>query len=146
MNIIMLLKPKCDVAYIYENNSIRQGLEKMRYHGYTAIPVIAQNGEYVGTVNEGDFLWRILGCNDCSMKKQENYTVKDILRKGWNPPVTITTPIETLLLRVMDQNFVPVIDDRGVFMGIITRRDIIKYFYNQKAVDEAIASLMNVSV
>lgn len=146
MNIIMLLKPKCDVAYIYENNSIRQGIEKMRYHGYTAIPVIAQNGEYVGTVNEGDFLWRILDGNDSSLKKQENYTVKDILRKGWNPPVTITTPIETLLLRVMDQNFVPVIDDRGVFMGIITRRDIIKYYYNQKAVDDALASLMKVSV
>lgn len=142
----MLLKPKCDVAYIYENNSIRQGIEKMRYHGYTAIPVIAQNGEYVGTVNEGDFLWRILDGNDSSLKKQENYTVKDILRKGWNPPVTITTPIETLLLRVMDQNFVPVIDDRGVFMGIITRRDIIKYYYNQKAVDDALASLMKVSV
>lgn len=146
MNIIMLLKPKCDVAYIYENNSIRQGIEKMRYHGYTAIPVIAQSGEYVGTVNEGDFLWRILDGNDSSLKKQENYTVKDILRKGWNPPVTITTPIETLLLRVMDQNFVPVIDDRGVFMGIITRRDIIKYYYNQKAVDDALASLMKVSV
>ncbi|MGN0441662.1 MAG: CBS domain-containing protein [Acutalibacteraceae bacterium] len=146
MNIIMLLKPKCDVAYIYETNSIRQGLEKMRYHGYTAIPVIAKNGEYVGTVNEGDFLWHILDSNDCSLKKQENYTVKDILRKGWNPPVTITTPIETLLLRVMDQNFVPVIDDRGVFMGIITRSDIIKYYYNQKSIDDAIASIMKVSV
>ena len=146
MNIIMLLKPKCDVAYIYEDNTIRQGLEKMRYPGYTAIPVIAQNGEYVGTVNEGDFLWHILDCNNRSIKKQEEYTVKDILRKGFNPPVTITTPIETLLMRVMDQNFVPVIDDRGVFMGIVTRSDIIKYYYNKKAVDEAIASLIEVSV
>lgn len=146
MNIIMLLKPKCDVAYIYEDNSIRQGLEKMRYHGYTAIPVIARNGEYVGTVNEGDFLWHILDGNMPTIKSQENHTVKDIMRKGWNPPVTITTPIETLLLRVMDQNFVPVIDDRGVFMGIITRSDIIKYYYNKKAVDDAIASLIKVSV
>ena len=146
MNIIMLLKPKCDVAYIYENNTIRQGLEKMRYHGYTAIPVIAQNGEYVGTVSEGDFLWHILENNDCNIKTQEKHTIKDILRKGWNPAVTITTSVETLLLRVMDQNFVPVIDDRGVFMGIITRRDIIKYYHNQKAVDDAIASLIKVSV
>lgn len=142
MNIIMMLRPKCDVAYIYENNSIRQGLEKMRHHGYTAIPVIARDGEYVGTVNEGDFLWHILEHGDCSLKKQEGYTVNDILRKGWNPPITITTPIEMLLLRVMDQNFVPVIDDRGIFMGIITRRDIIKYYYNQKAVDDALASIV----
>ena len=30
----------------------------------------------------------------------------------------------------MNQNFVPVIDDRKVFIGIVTRRDILQYCYN----------------
>ena len=36
MNVLMLLKPKETVKYIYENNTLRQGLEKMRAHSYTA--------------------------------------------------------------------------------------------------------------
>ena len=28
----------------------------------------------------------------------------------------------------MNQNFVPVTDDEGIFIGIVTRKNIIKYF------------------
>ena len=52
MNVIMLLKHKDSLKYIYEDNTLRQGLEKMRAHSYTAIPVITRDGKYVGTVSE----------------------------------------------------------------------------------------------
>ena len=60
MNILSLLMPKTLVAYIEEDDTIRQGLEKMRAHGYTAIPVLSKDGHYMGTVSEGDFLWHML--------------------------------------------------------------------------------------
>ncbi|BBB90896.1 MAG TPA: CBS domain-containing protein [Methylomusa anaerophila] len=129
-NIILLLTPKATVAFLYDHCSLRQGLEKMRYHGYTAIPVITKDGTYIGTVSEGDFLWHLLDSDVYTMKLQEEYSILDILRKGWNLAVKIDTIMNELLLRVMDQNFVPVIDDRGKFMGIITRKDVIKYYYN----------------
>ena len=69
---------------------------------------------------------------DYAMKAQEEFSVKDILRKGWNPPVKITAPMKELLLRVMEQNFVPVVDDRNSFIGIITRKDVIRYFYEKE--------------
>lgn len=59
MNVLFFLKPKASVAYIYDNNTVRQGLEKMKHYGYTAIPVIDHEGRYVGTVTEGDFLWKL---------------------------------------------------------------------------------------
>ena len=31
----------------------------------------------------------------------------------------------------MNQNFVPVVDDRGVFIGIVRRQAIIKYCYDK---------------
>ena len=46
MNIVMLLKPKETVAYIYEDSTIRQALEKMKAHSYTAVPVIDEYGKY----------------------------------------------------------------------------------------------------
>lgn len=131
-NIIFLLTVKSAVAFIYDDATMRQGLEKMRHHGYTALPVISGDGKYVGTVSEGDFLWHILDSGDNSMKLQENYPILEILRRGWNPAVNIRATMDELLIRVSDQNFVPVVDDRGVFMGIITRKSVIRHYCERR--------------
>lgn len=137
MNLFYLLKPKATVAYLYKTNTIRQGLEKMRIHGYTAIPVISDEGEYIGTVSEGDFLWHILKYKKEDIKSQEQFSIIDIVNEERNLPVKTDVTMDELLLRVMDQNFVPVIDDRNVFIGIITRKDIIKYFYDKSKKEES---------
>lgn len=130
MNVIMLLKPKDTVQYIYEDNTLRQGLEKMRAHSYTAIPVISEDGKYVGTVSEGDFLYYIVDKRDNSMKHQEQKQIKDILRKRFNPAVQVNVTMRELLDRALNQNFIPVTDDTGIFIGIVTRQDIMRYYMN----------------
>ena len=70
MNVIMLLKPKDTIKYIYDKNTLRQGIEKLRAHSYTAIPVISKDGKYVGTVSEGDFLYYILDKQNNNLKEQ----------------------------------------------------------------------------
>jgi len=129
-NILFLLTPKASVEFLLDSSTLRQGLEKIKYHRYAAIPVISEDGVYIGTVSEGDFLWHMMDSSDYSVKSQENSLISDIIRKGWNPAVKIDTTMGELLLRIMEQNFVPVIDDRDKFVGIITRKDIIKYYYN----------------
>lgn len=144
MNIVFLIKPKCNTAFLYTDDSIRQGLEKMHYHKYTAIPVIDHEGIYHGTITEGDFLWHILGRNiqeaslSCDIRTTEHDFVADLLRPSFHPPVNIYATMDDLLQRVMEQNFVPVVDDRGVFVGIITRKDVIGYF---SGVDKSVDSL-----
>ena len=132
MNIAYFLIPKSNVAYLYDDCTFRQGLEKMRHHGYTAIPVIDREGRYVGTVSEGDFLWRMLDPDHVSeepaftMKDMERLRVRDIL-KGNHPPVPITVSVEDLLQSAMTQNFVPVVDDKDAFIGIVKRSSIVQY-------------------
>ena len=116
MNIAYFLLPKSRIAYLYDDFTFRQGLEKMRNRGYTAIPVITRDGRYVGTVSEGDFLWRLL----------EELRVRDIIGSKY-PAVRITVTMDALLESAMNQNFIPVIDDLDNFIGIVTRRDIISY-------------------
>ena len=136
VNIAYFLLPKNRVAYLYDDCTFRQGLEKMRHHGYTAIPVITRNGQYVGTVSEGDFLWKLLETpgehRACSMKDLEHLQIRDILRGDNYPSVRITVSMEELLNSAMHQNFIPVVDDLGTFIGIVTRKDIIRYFAEQK--------------
>ena len=149
MNIAYFLLPKNRVAYLYDDYTFRQGLEKMRYHGYTAIPVISRSGKYVGTISEGDFLWQILS-NDAesrqirSMKDLEQLHIRDLLRGNNYPPVRITVSMEELLSNAMNQNFIPVVDDLGNFTGIVTRKDIIRYFAEQK--DESVSPLLQTIV
>ena len=126
MNVISLLTPKAQVAYLYEDFTIRQGLEKLRAHGYTAIPVLARDGQYVGTVSEGDFLWHILDREDNSLRTQEKLPLRSVLRPGFNPAVRIDVTMTQLLERSMQQSFIPVVDDRGAFVGIVTRQNIIR--------------------
>ena len=126
MNVLMLLKPKDTVKYIYDTNTLRQGFEKMRAHSYTAIPVISEDGTYVGTVSEGDFLYYIVDLQNSAIREKEKHRVKDIIRKNFNPAVKIDVSMDELLNRAVNQNFVPVVDDWGTFIGIVTRQDVIK--------------------
>ncbi|MBO4932982.1 MAG: CBS domain-containing protein [Clostridia bacterium] len=130
MNILMLLKPKSEVQYLLDTWTIRQGLEKMRAHGDAAIPVLTKDGLYVGCVSEGDFLWHLVdrtGQID-SIRKCENYRIREIIKPERNPAVTVDVDMETVLERSMHQNFIPVTDDYGAFIGIVTRQDIIRRF------------------
>ena len=135
MNIASFLLPKDEVAYLRDDMTLRQGLEKLKRSGFTAIPVIEVADRYVGVVGEGDFLWNILSHNqnleDIKLKKLEHMTVRDFLQNGKVKAAPIDTAMENLLERAKSQNFVPVIDDRSVFIGIVTRGDIIKYFVDK---------------
>ena len=129
MNIAKFLTPKTNSIYLLESQTVRQGLEKFKHHGYTAIPVIDRDGRYVGTVTEGDFLWKLTEQNAWETHAQERLNVRDIIQRSHNPPVNVNASLEDLLLQAMKQNFVPVVDDLGSFIGIVTRRDILQYYY-----------------
>lgn len=130
MNILKMLKPKAVIDYIYDDFTVRQAIEKMKNHGFTAVPVINRKGEYVKTLAEGDFLYFMLEKNISDIKELEHYNIGQITRRVRNSPVYIYSTVEDLILLSMNQNFVPVIDDRNIFIGIVTRRDILQYCYN----------------
>lgn len=127
MNILFFLTPKSDVAYLYEDYTVRQALEKMEHRRYSAIPVLNREGEYVDTITEGDLLWTIVRKYDFNMAAAEKAGINTIRRNMRVEPVSIDEKIEDLILKSMNQNFVPVIDDKHKFIGIVTRKDIIQY-------------------
>ena len=131
MNVLFFITPKSEVAYLYEDYSLRQALEKMEHYRYSAIPIIDRNGCYVGTMTEGDFLWYIKDHNIIDLKETEKIPLKSIKRRWHNEPVNVDCEIEDLILTSMNQNFVPVIDDNKIFIGIIRIKDIIAYCYDR---------------
>lgn len=131
MNILFFLTPKKDVAYLDEKDTMRQALEKMEYHRYTSIPIIDNEGKYLGTITEGDLLWSLKNSLGLDLKSTENILIREVPRRMDNKPVSINANIDDLIYTAMNQNFVPVIDDQNVFIGIIKRSDIIQYCYKR---------------
>lgn len=127
MNILFFLTPKSEVQYIYNDDTLRQVLEKMEYHRYSAIPMITKQGKYVGTITDGDLLWAIKDMYSLNIKEAEDIPITKIKRNRDNKPVHADSNMEDLLSKVMVQNFVPVLDDDNIFIGIITRRDVMNY-------------------
>ena len=131
MNILFFLTPKSEVAYISEEDTLRQALEKMEYHKYSAIPIISRTGRYIGTLTEGDLLWGIKNQYHLDLKGAEKIPITAIKRRLDNRPVKADADMEDLIGKALNQNFVPVLDDQKCFIGIITRKDIIQYFYKK---------------
>ncbi len=130
MNILFFLKPKATVEYLVENYSLRQAMEKMEVHRYSSIPIISKTGEYIGTLSEGDILWHIKQLGEFDLIDSEDINITKIKRFRDNSPIKVNSNIQDLINVSKTQNFVPVVDDRNMFIGIVTRQDIITYFYD----------------
>jgi CBS domain-containing protein len=128
MNIAFFLLPKKEVACLQLKCSMRQALEKMEYHRYTAVPIVDENGKYIGTLTEGDLLWKLKNTPNLSFEGTERVRLSEVSRHSDHNPVHINAEMEDLLSLAASQNFVPVVDDEGTFIGIIRRSQIIEYF------------------
>lgn len=135
MNVAFFLLPKEEVIYIHPDSTMRQALERLDYHRYTALPVIDQKGKYVATLTEGDLLRKIKEAGDLSFEKTDQIKVQEIEVRKKIKPVPINANMEDLISLAVEQNFVPVVDDNKVFIGIIRRREIINYCYKQYLVE-----------
>ena len=130
MNIMQFIVPKSLVEYVTGNSTIRQALEKMRFHRYAAIPVIDDEGIYIGTLRNDDIFTYFLDNGSFDTRSAERDKVTELLDGTHTPPVYHNSSMEELIERVREHNFVSVVDDRGCFVGIILRRDILNFLFN----------------
>ena len=126
-NILFFLTPKAMCQFLYDDFTVRQALEKMESSGYTALPILNKRGEYRGTLSEGDVLWAMKNLCNMDLKQAESRRIMEISRRKDNIPVRVTTSMRDLVDRAVVQNFVPVVDDKDTFIGLVTRKAIISY-------------------
>ena len=126
-NILFFLTPKAMCQHVYDDFTIRQALEKMETVGFTSLPILNRRGEYRGTITEGDLLWALKNMCHMDMRQAQTQRIMEIKRRKDNIPVRVTTSMHALIDRATSQNFVPVVDDKDTFIGIVTRGSIIKY-------------------
>ncbi|WP_068774486.1 CBS domain-containing protein [Paenibacillus sp. FJAT-26967] len=131
MNIAFFLLPKQEVITTTIDATLRQTLERMEYHRYTAVPILTEDGKYMGTITEGDLLWYFKNTPGVTFDNAHRHTLKEVPLRMKNKPVHIHANMEDLIDLSKVQNFVPIVDDSGNFIGIVRRSDIIEYCAKQ---------------
>lgn len=131
-NILFLLIPKNSVDFLYDDFTVRQALEKMRERRYSTIPVIERKtGAYLHSLREGDFLY-YLAETGYSFDELHQYPLSSVKPSRTIKPVGVNEEIQSLYDVIIDQNFVPVTDDQGVFIGIVTRKAVMATLFSGK--------------
>ena len=138
MNILFYLTPKANCEVLYDDESIREALERMELAGFTSLPIVSkQDGTYRGTLTEGNLLWAMKNLCDFDLKLAQIHSIMEIAHRKDNLPVTVSTDMASLLTKAMEQNFVPVVDDRNNFIGIITRKSILRKYISDLGLIQA---------
>lgn len=134
MNILFFLTPKASCEVLYDDESLREALERMELSGYAALPIIRkEDGFYRGTLTDGDLLWALKNHCGFDLKEAQAHSIMEIAHHKDYQPVSVSTDISDLLQKSLEQNFIPVVDDRGTFIGIVTRKSILANYISAGA-------------
>lgn len=146
MNIAFFITPKHESVCLQRDATMRQALEKMEFHRYTAIPIVDLQGKYVGTLTEGDLLWKMKNTPNLTFEGTNKISLRKVPKNKSNHPVSINADMEKVIEMIMKQNFVPVVDDQDIFVGIITRKSVMSYLRKIAAKElESLDDLRSVS-
>ena len=144
MNILFFLTPKTDVVSLMDTDSVYTVLETLKKYRYASVPILNEAGNYVGTVKEGDLLWYIDSMKKYDLESLKEINIMEVPRRSNNDTAKIDANVEDLLGVLINQNFVPVIDDAGIFIGIVKRREVISYTYDLlKGKDQSLDNMFN---
>ncbi|MBQ9815479.1 MAG: CBS domain-containing protein [Lachnospiraceae bacterium] len=132
MSLFSIITPKIETHYLTEDVTIRQALEKFDYHKFSVVPLIAKDGTYLTTVSEGDILRYIKNQAKFDVEKAEKVKVRSIEKYRPYKACVNNVSDEEIFALALEQNFVPVVDDRNMYIGIVKRKDILNMMMGER--------------
>ncbi len=130
-----LLTPKTKVEYLYNDITVSEAIAKMKRRRYALIPVLERNSNrYLYSISSGDLLYKITEIGD--VKKAESLPLSEVEINRLVIPAPQVQDIESLGDLLSSQNFVPIVDEKGIFLGLVTRRSVFNYLLTEKAKGE----------
>lgn len=137
MKILFFIKPKSEVISVLDTDNLDTVMYKLRKNNFSSIPILNSSGNYVGTIKEGDILWYLREKKSIDDSILLNTNVMDVPMRSTNETAKIDAEVEDYFTLLTSQNYVPIIDDSNIFIGIVKRRDVISYAYKKIKSDEA---------
>ena len=120
------LTPKQATSFIQDDATLRQAIERFDVHRFTIVPIVDEQGKYVGSLSQGDLLHAGKQAG-FSLQDAERIRICDIEKYRPYKALSITATMKEVFALSMEQNFIPICDDKGTYIGIIKRRDVLRF-------------------
>lgn len=117
--------PADNVANVMKENPLEHALLVLSQVGYSSIPVLDKDDRFVGLLTLTDVVSKMMELDEIDSDNLSQFTVADVMQTDIGT-ITEKSDLEDILHLLVDANYLPVLDEKGLFKGIITRREILK--------------------
>jgi len=115
------------VANVQTDNNLYHAFLVLTKIKYSKIPVLDRSGHFEGLVSLPLITEQMLGFDQLNTEVLMQKCVRDVMETNVKT-VHDVSDVEVTLRLMIDNPFVPVVDQEGIFRGIVTRREFMKSF------------------
>lgn len=115
-----------NVAHVMEDNTALHAALILVSVGYNSIPVLNKENQFLGTISLADILSNLFEVEaDSYQEYLSNIQVKTIMNYDAKA-VKYPYAIEEMMHQLVNQNYVAVVGENEQFIGILTRKELLK--------------------
>lgn len=118
------LIPETDLAIVIDTHNIDHVRLLLGHNGYSRVPVITKEKRYVGTISLSDLMsyQEKNFLTDWEMSRIDVGEMANTIIEG----VLTTSSLTEIMHKLVEYPFLPVVNNDERFVGIITRKSILK--------------------
>ena len=120
--------PATRIAFVEDDNPLYHAFLILTKVKYSKIPVLDRKSRVVGLLSLAMITDKMMTTDSITLEPLNQLKVRDVMQIEFDKINFAQTTLETQLHLLVDNAFLPVIDDYGVFQGLLTRREWIKAF------------------
>ncbi|GAF39865.1 CBS domain-containing protein [Agrilactobacillus composti DSM 18527 = JCM 14202] len=119
------LIPAAQVASVQGTNTLTHALLVLTKMKYSRIPVLDANSKFLGELTMAMVTEQMLGLDKIDLQPLDKITIAQVMDTNVK---TVENPydLEEILHLLVDNAFLPVVSKHQDFVGIITRREMMK--------------------
>lgn len=113
------------VAILEEEHTLDHALLVLTHVRYSLIPVVNRQNKITGLISLAMVLNQIAELDEIDMGKLHQLKVKEVMETDF-PVITMQTDIEDVMNELVDHSFLCITNEEREFLGIVTRKEILK--------------------
>ena len=120
--------PASRIAFVEDDNPLYHAFMILTRVKYSKVPVLDSKNRVVGLLSLAMITNKMMVTDKITLDPLTELKVKDVMQTNFDKINFAQTTLEAQLHLLVDNAFLPVVDNHGVFQGLLTRREWIKAF------------------
>jgi CBS domain-containing protein len=120
-----LIIPADNIITVHPDWTLERAMLKLIRSGYTSVPVINSNNQVEGLISKTLILDFMSENQHIKYNDLPHFTVHEAMNKNYMG-IWENTPLSFALELMISRSYVPIIDTKNTFIGILTRQSVLQ--------------------